>query len=106
MRTPSGTECRHYYEDFNRGRQIQECRLVKGNRSSLPWRPIDCAGCPVPAILRANAGRPLRIELAIVKRWGLLRRRRIDAYCMAHDIEVRTPETGCPRCAAEERGEG
>lgn len=105
MRTPAGVECRHYYEDFNRGRQIQECRLVKANRASLPWRPADCGGCAVPTILRANAGRPLRVELRIVKRWGFLRGRRIDAYCLKHEIEVPANEAGCPRCAAEERGE-
>lgn len=104
MRTPAGTECRHYYEDYNRGRAIQECRLIKANRRSLPWQPDDCAKCGVPAILRANAGRELRVDLAVVKRWGLLRRLRVDAYCLKHEVEVASPEAGCPRCLAEERG--
>lgn len=104
MRTPAGTECRHYYEDYNRGRQIQECRLIKANRLSLPWRPDDCARCAVPGILKANTGRELKVDLAVVKRWGLLRRLRVDAYCLKHEMEVRDPLAGCPRCVADERG--
>lgn len=105
MRTPAGTECRHYYEDYNRGRAIQECRLIKANRRSLPWLPGDCAKCSVPAILRANTGRQLRVDVAVVKRWGFLRRLQVDAYCLKHEVEVRAPEAGCGRCVAEERGE-
>jgi len=104
MRTPAGTECRHYYEDFNRGRATQECRLIKANRRSLPWRPADCARCAVPGVVRANAGRELRLELAVVRRFGLWRQLRLEATCPKHDLRLATPADGCPRCAAEERG--
>lgn len=59
MRTPDGKECRHYCEDFHRGRALQECRLIKSNRDLLNWRPEDCARCPVPSILQANARTPI-----------------------------------------------
>jgi len=108
MRTPAGTECPHYYEDFNRGRAVQECRLVKRNPSSLPWRPSDCAGCPVPAIRQANPSPDLRLELGFQRRFGLLRRRRLEAHCLRVDCTVASPIEGCERClpaAGARRGE-
>ena len=50
MRTPAGKECRFYYEDYNRGRNLHECRLIKSNPESLPWQPKYCEHCPVPDI--------------------------------------------------------
>ena len=55
MRTPAGTECPHYYEDFHRGRSTQECRLIDRNPQSLPWTEAVCEKCSVPAIVRAIA---------------------------------------------------
>ena len=55
MKTPAGKECKHYYQDFHRGRDIQECRLAKRNLDSEKWHPDDCSKCPVPEILMANA---------------------------------------------------
>jgi hypothetical protein len=101
MRTPAGAECRYYYEDFHRGRQTQECRLVKASRGSLPWTPDLCGKCPVPAILRANGSPDLRLEGSVRKRFGLLRRIEVDAYCLRHMREVAEPIQGCPECAAE-----
>jgi hypothetical protein len=107
MRTPAGTQCRHYYEDFNRGRQTQECRLIKRNPASLPWRPEDCAKCSVPDILRANGSPDLRVELTIEKRFGFFRRLSTEAYCLAHVRGVDDPRKGCPDCqAAQEAAEG
>ena len=54
MRTPAGVECGNYYEDFYRGRSVQECRLIERNPSSKQWEPKLCARCPVPGIVRAN----------------------------------------------------
>src|SRR5688572_8219728 len=33
MRTPAGKECDFYYEDFHRGRELQECRIQKAAQS-------------------------------------------------------------------------
>lgn len=101
MRTPAGSECRHYYEDFHRGRQTQECRLIKANRLSLPWSPDLCAKCRVPAVLAANRSPDLRLELAVQKRFGLFRRLVLHAYCLKHVCDVPDPVRGCPQCAAE-----
>ena len=98
MRTPAGTTCPHYYEDFNRGRSTQECRLIKASPRSLPWRPSDCAGCPVPALRRANPSPDLRLELTVTRRFGLFRRKRVEAHCLRIDCDAPDPIAGCERC--------
>lgn len=99
MRTPAGSHCRHYYEDFNRGRSQQECRLIQANRDSLPWSPDLCARCPVPGILAANPSPQLRLRLAVRKRLGLWRVLQLSASCLAHDRPLDDPAKGCPLCA-------
>lgn len=101
MKTPAGKECRYYYEDFHRGRSKQECRLLK-NQSGTRWKSSDCAHCPVPEILWANASEELAIEAAIQP--GLLgigRRVEVTAFCMKHQIPVADPYVGCEQCADE-----
>jgi hypothetical protein len=100
MRTPAGKECPHYYEDFHRGRQTQECRLVARNPRSLPWTPDACGKCEVPAILRANGSKDLRLEVTIRKRFGLRRIVEVSAYCRRHDEPVTDPYRGCEACSA------
>jgi len=101
MRTPAGSECRFYYQDFHRGRQTQECRLIQAGPRSLPWTPDLCAKCAVPEILRANGSPDLRLEAVVGKRFGLLRTVRVSAYCLRHLVAVVEPYRGCPACAAE-----
>lgn len=100
MRTPAGAECRYYYEDFNRGRATQECRLIAQNRGSLPWSADLCAKCLVPEILRANGSPDLRLEVTVHKRFGLLKSLRLEAYCLAHVCAVHDPIRGCEQCSA------
>lgn len=96
MRTPAGKECRHYYEDFHRGRNIQECRLIKANPNSLSWRPVDCAKCPVPAILNANASHNLTLEVTVKTRMlGLGRQVEVEAFCEGKPISLAEAYTGC-----------
>lgn len=105
MRTPAGKECRFYYRDFHRGRNVQECRLVKENPDSLRWRPSDCANCPIPDILQANASRFLELKLTIRPRLlGLGRRNDVKASCLRHHIEIENPYVGCPKCNEERPG--
>lgn len=102
MRTPAGSECKHYYEDFNRGREIQQCRLARLNPDSLAWRPDDCARCPVPAILRANNSPDMTLTLTIKRGFlGIGRRVELDAFCSKHMIAIREAPVGCPQCNAE-----
>lgn len=105
MRTPAGTECRYYYQDFHRGRDVQECRNIKANPSSLPWRPSDCSRCPVPAILNANSSPDLALNITVKPvMLGLGRRIEVTAFCTRHNIAIEDPYVGCPRDAEERRG--
>ena len=94
MVTPTGKECPHYYEDFNRGRAIQECRLAAQNAESLHWRPRDCAKCAVPDILRANASPNLELRLTIRGAARLCAPGARGCWC-PHDIPIADPYTGC-----------
>ncbi|MFN2115962.1 MAG: hypothetical protein ACK2T6_09605 [Anaerolineae bacterium] len=103
MRTPAGTECKYYYEDFHRGREKQECRLIQANRRSLPWEPGLCAKCPVPEILRANGSPNLRLELTVRKKLGLFTAMDVEAHCSEHGRRIDDPIRGCAECALELR---
>ncbi len=99
MRTPSGADCPYYYEDFYRGRSVQECRLIGRNPRSAPWDPKLCAHCPVPGILRANSCPNMVLEARVVRYWlGLVRRIEVYAVCTYAQVEVDDPHVGCGRC--------
>ncbi|MBN1579085.1 MAG: hypothetical protein JXA89_00165 [Anaerolineae bacterium] len=98
MRTPAGIECRFYYQDFHRGRSVQECRLVQNNPDSQPWRPKLCKTCPVPAILRANACPNMVLTAWVGWRWLLFRQVKVKAFCTYAKETVAEPMVGCGRC--------
>ncbi len=106
MRTPAGKECRFYYQDYNRGRDLQECRLVTAiPGKTLPWRAKDCDRCPVPNILNANASADLELDLKIYPQlFGLGRKLVVRASCRRHRIEIKDPYVGCPQCNTERPG--
>ncbi len=105
MRTPAGKECRYYYADFNRGRNVQECRLAKVNPESMRWRPQDCTRCPVPDILNANASPNLELKLTIKPRFlGLGRENEVTAWCLKHQIPIEDAFIGCTQCNDERPG--
>jgi hypothetical protein len=105
MKTPAGKECPQYYADFNRGRNIQECRLANRNPESAPWHPGDCARCPVPDIVRANASPTMRLKLTIKAGFlGIGRRNIVEAFCEKHSIRIDDPFVGCPKCNSERSG--
>jgi len=105
MRTPAGKECRFYYEDFNRGRNVQECRLAQANPDSARWTRGDCSRCPVPDILNANASPNLELKLTLQRKLlGIRRELRVTARCLKHNIPIEDPFVGCPQCNAERPG--
>ena len=99
MRTPAGKGCSFYYEDFNRGRNIQECRLIERNRESPPWTPGLCQTCPVPDILQANACPNLMLDGQVAKRlFGLSQQVEVSGWCKEYFLEVEQPAVGCGHC--------
>ncbi len=98
MRTPDGTECKFYYEDYNRGRKTQICRLIERNQRSSPWQPRLCKTCSVPGILRANACPNMSLQARVGRRWLILRYVEVRAFCSLAGDEVAEPMVGCGRC--------
>jgi len=97
MKTPAGKECKHYYEDFHRGRNIQECRLVKQNLDSERWHPNDCSKCPVPDILRANADPDMELTLTISRGFmGFGRKLEVRAKSLRDGTVIEDPYVGNP----------
>jgi hypothetical protein len=99
MRTPADKECRFYYEDFNRGREIQECRLIARNRDSEPWAPGLCFTCPMPDIQRSNACPNLKVEGRVERRLlGFKKEVVVEGWCSEYFCEVENPQVGCGHC--------
>ena len=98
MRTPAGTECKYYYEDFHR-RVFQECRLIQRNPDTLPWTPDLCRGCPVPKILMANRCPHMLLKATVVRKLLVMRAVQVEAYCEEHLVDVAQPMVGCGHCA-------
>jgi hypothetical protein len=98
MRTPAGKECKYFYGNYFRGRNTEECRLLR--ESGQAWAASLCRSCPVPDLLMANACEFLQLN-AEVKRpltAGLQRRVQIRAYCVKTRRPVAEPEIGCGDC--------
>jgi hypothetical protein len=98
MRTPAGKECKYFYGNYFRGRNTEECRVLR--ESGQSWEAALCTTCPVPDVLLANACEFLRLR-ADVKRplsAGLQRRVQIRAFCEKTNRNVTEPEIGCGEC--------
>jgi len=104
MRTPAGTECRYYYEDYYRGKETQECRLIARTSSGGRWKPALCRTCPVPAILRANACPSMALQAHVARRLHFWERVQVEAFCTSRLVEVKDPYVGCGHCHDERAG--
>ena len=99
MRTPAGKECKFYYGDFHRGRNVQSCRLIERNPDSPPWRPSLCRTCPVPDILRANDSDTLKLDGKVVSKFfGLKQEVQVEGWCSQCFSAIPDPKLGCPNC--------
>lgn len=99
MQTPAGSECPFYYEDFHRGRELQECRLIERTPEGGTWEPDHCSNCPVPAITRANACPHMVLEArAKSSLLGFGKRVEVSAMCTRTLEEVEEPKVGCGQC--------
>ncbi len=98
MRTPAGKECSWFYGDYHRGRNVEECRLLKA--AGERWSRDLCVHCPVPAITLANACNHMRLHLKIQRPIAALFQRRVQvsAFCDKVKREVLEPHIGCGEC--------
>lgn len=99
MKTPAGKECKFYYGDFHRGRNVQSCRLIERNPDSPPWKPSLCQTCPVPDILRANGASNLKLDGKVVNKFfGLKQQVEVEGWCSECFREIPDLKQGCPVC--------
>ncbi|MFQ5943627.1 MAG: hypothetical protein ACE5JF_08745 [Anaerolineales bacterium] len=99
MRTPAGSECKYYFEDFARGRNRQECRLIDASPNGGTWTPDLCEKCPVPRISMANACPNLVLDAKVKSGiLGLGRGVNISSSCLHTKGPVEIPEVGCGHC--------
>jgi hypothetical protein len=98
MKTPAGTECPHFYGDYFRGRNIEECRLLKA--AGQRWTRDLCKTCPVPGIARANACEFLRLNATVGRPMAAAFQRRVvlAPYCEKSRKHVAEPHIGCGEC--------
>lgn len=90
--------CDFFFEDYFRGREKQECRLLERSRGPHgQWNIGLCRTCPVPKILQANRCPNIVLEARIETR--LFRRRvQVAAFCTHSMREVEQPMIGCGEC--------
>ena len=99
MRTPAGTECPFYFEDYFRGREQQACRLIERTPQGGRWTPELCAKCRVPRILMANACPNMILEARVRSGFlGFGRKVEVSASCTYTLATVEVPEIGCGHC--------
>lgn len=100
MRTPAGKECKYFYGDYYRGRNLEECRLLKA--AGQRWTADLCKTCPVPAVMLANACEYLQLRGSVARPLtaAFQRRVQITAFCEKTRRDVAEPQIGCGECHA------
>ncbi|MBE0682323.1 MAG: hypothetical protein IH589_10445 [Anaerolineales bacterium] len=100
MKTPAGRECPHFHGDYFRGRNVEECRLLKAQGEL--WSPDLCKTCPVPDIARANSCQFMKLKVRMARPFTAFFQRRalVTAYCEKTMGDVPEPQVGCGECHA------
>lgn len=98
MKTPAGRECPHFYGDYFRGKNVEECRLLKSQ--GQVWTRDLCRTCPVPEIARANSCLHLKLNTSVTRPFLALFQKRvqINSYCEKSKRTVAEPQIGCGEC--------
>jgi len=99
MRTPTGKECRYFYGDYHRGRQVEECRLLQDSAPEQTWSSDLCRSCPVPGILMANACENMVLKAYIGRPFPFWSRKVVvRSYCTQSLRQDFDPHIGCGEC--------
>ena len=99
MKTPYGVECRYFYGDYYRGKNVQKCRLIGSVPPPKNWDETLCKDCAVPAILRANACSNMVLSAKVSRKFLWIKKSVIvEAYCQKVNHAVKNPYIGCGEC--------
>jgi hypothetical protein len=99
MRTPAGKECRYFYGNYHRGREIEECRLLQDASPRLVWKPELCNNCPVPEILLNNACEHLVLQPSLGRAFPFVKQNvKVTTFCIKTQREGFDPNIGCGEC--------
>ena len=99
MRTPAGKECRFFYGNHHRGREIEECRLLQDASPPLAWKAELCSTCPVPEILMNNACEHLILVPSLVRPFPFIKQGvQVKPYCLKNQRSGFDPNIGCGEC--------
>ena len=97
MQTPAGKECSYFYGDYHRGKNIEECRLLKDQ--DIEWEAYLCNKCPVPDIFQANACENMKFTVELRSPFVLMKPRvEVSTYCVKCECNVEQPKIGCGQC--------
>lgn len=97
MKTPSGRDCGYFYGDYFRGKNLEECRLLK--EFGLVWQASYCQSCPIPEIVQANACENMQFTPTLKRPLPLMKKQvQIDTFCTKCNCQVKTPHIGCGKC--------
>jgi len=98
MKTPAGRECPYFHGDYFRGRNSEECRLLKQSREN--WTSDLCKTCPVPDIARANSCQHMKLKAVVARPLTamFMRRVQVSAFCEKTGRDVSEPQIGCGEC--------
>lgn len=100
MKTPAGRECPHFYGNYYRGRNVEECRLLQLHKQA--WTRDLCSSCPVPDIVRANSCEHMKLNVLVARPLTAIFQRRVqvNAFCEKTKRDVAEPQVGCGECHA------
>jgi hypothetical protein len=99
MKTPYGSECKYFYGDYFRGKNIEECRLLNLVNGQGGWTVKLCKSCPAPRIQSANGCEFMRLNGKLSGGFlGLSPHIVITAFCQNSQTEVKEPSIGCGKC--------
>jgi len=84
MKTPVGKECKYFFGDYYRGRNIEECSLLKA--SNQTWSADLCRTCPVPGISQANACEFLQLRGTVSRPLTSGFQRRVQVSAIAKSL--------------------
>ncbi|MEM7129493.1 MAG: hypothetical protein AAF702_24385 [Chloroflexota bacterium] len=98
---PNPVNCRYFYGDYHRGRNVEECRLIEGSpNKTRPWKRKLCDSCPVPELIIVSNSRDLILEAEVQR--SFLRENVVVTFavCGKHMVELEDGKN-CPVCATE-----